>query len=316
VYGSQIGCFGDQPVPHPDLAEPDRVDELRQQAGLELLGTYLARADQHCREQALVPGGAGCASVSGATLLLVADPVILVGELHGTNESPAFVEALTCTALSFELEVTVGLEIPDDETSSIEAFLASDGGPVARDDLLSGPFWTSGFADGRQSMAMVDLLDSFRRHISHGAALHVVLLDSNDATDRDAHMADRVIDAVEASPDAVAITLTGNVHNRRIRGASFDPDYEPMGYLVTEALSEQSVLALDIRYSGGTAWNCTPNSGCGPHTVTANTTDHPALDGAIASVDVLPEPNANGLDATYYVGELSVAAPTTDTNAT
>jgi hypothetical protein len=129
-------------------------------------------------------------------------------------------------------------------------------------------------------------------------------------------MADRVIDAVEASPDAVAITLTGNVHNRRIRGASFDPDYEPMGYLVTEALSEQSVLALDIRYSGGTAWNCTPNNGCGPHTLTANTTDHPALDGAIASVDVLPEPNANGLDATYYVGELSVAAPTTDTNAT
>jgi hypothetical protein len=74
-----------------------------------------------------------------------------------------------------------------------------------------------------------------------------------------------------------------------------------MGYLVKRALGEQSVFALDVRYSGGAAWNCTSDDGCGPHAVVANTADEMALDGAIASVDVFPEPNTDGFDATYFV---------------
>jgi hypothetical protein len=312
VYGSQIGCMADQPVPSPDVAEPDRVDLLRSQAELEPLDAYLARFDQHCAEQAQIPIEAGCESVPGATLLLVPDPVILVGELHGTMESPAFVEALTCIALSYEHEVTVGLEIPDDETRSIMAFLASDGGPDARRELLSGSFWASEVADGRQSIAMLELLDGLRRHIADGAPLDLVLLDSTDASDRDAAMADRLHGAVEDSPDGVMIALTGNLHNRRVRGVSFDPDYEPMGYLLKQALTGKSVFALDVRYSGGTALNCTSDGSCGPHALAGNTADDVTLSNAIASVDIFAAPNTDGYDGTYYVGTLSPAAPATE----
>lgn len=213
----------------------------------------MKRFHQHCTDQARIPVEAGCPSVPGATLLLVPGGVILVGELHGTSESPAFVDALTCVALSFELELTIGLEIPDEEANAIGAFLASDGGPGARNEMLSGSFWSSKVADGRQSAAMLKLLDSLRRHIAQGAALDVVLLDSAGVADRDVAMADQLLAAVAASPDRVAIVLTGNVHNRGVLGVSFDPGYEPMGYLVKQALDERSVLALDVRHTGGTS---------------------------------------------------------------
>lgn len=309
VYGSQIGCVGDQPVPNPDLVQPDRVDQLREQAGLEPLEVYLARFDQHCSDFAQIPIEAGCESVPGATLLLVPEAVILVGELRGTIESPAFVEALMCIALSYELEVTVGLEIPNDETAAVQVFLASNGGSEARSTLLSGPFWTTEFADGRQSIAMLDLLDRLRRHTIDGAGLEVLLLDSAGAPDRDLAMAERLLDAIRATPDGIVITLTGNIHNRGVRGASFDREYEPMGYLVKQAIGHESVFALDVRHSGGTAWNCAPDRTCGPSTFAGNSAGDPELGDAVAFVEVYTEPNADGFGGTYFVGALSPAAP-------
>ncbi|MCP4966038.1 MAG: ChaN family lipoprotein [bacterium] len=309
VYGSQVGCFEDQPVPRPKLAEPERVGALREQVGLEPLEIYLRRFDQHCSDQAQIPIDAGCPSVPGATHLLWPGGVILVGELHGTNESPAFVDALTCVVLSFDFEVNIGLEIPDEETQTIEAFLASDGGPDARRDLLSGSFWSSGVADGRQSTAILELLDSLRRRIATGAPIDVVLLDSADAEDRDVAMADKLLAAVARSPERVTVALTGNIHSRGERGASFDPDYEPMGYLVKQALDVRSVFALDVRHSGGKAWTCTPEASCGAHTFLSATPADVDRGEALAVVDLFAYPNSDGFDGTYFVGNITPAEP-------
>jgi hypothetical protein len=60
---------------------------------------------------------------------------LLLGDLHGTQEIPAFVADLIATPVA-DQPVVLGLEIRRDRAPSIEAFLASDGGPAARDAVL------------------------------------------------------------------------------------------------------------------------------------------------------------------------------------
>ena len=311
-FGSQIGCLNGDPIPRPDLADPDQVDQLRTDAGLEPLHVYLARFDEHCTDLARLPIDAGCQPVSGVEALFSRNTAVLVGELHGTVESPAFVAALTCTAVSYGYEVNVGLEIPDDETQVVETFLASDGGPQARAALLAGQFWSTGFPEGRQSTAMLDLLDDLRQLKLNGAELSVMLLDAAGAADRDTAMAQRLLAAMAATPEAFAITLTGNLHSRNVRGVSFDADYQPMGFLVSEALPAGAVLTVDVQYSGGSAWTCSENGTCAPNTFGGNI---PGLDPDAApapAVAIDSEGNADGHDGHYYVGELSPAGPAAD----
>jgi hypothetical protein len=310
VYGSQIGCYGVQPIPDPDLGDPDRVDEFRAEAGLEPLADYLAHADQNCVDLTQIPIDADCRQITGATLLLKPNPVILVGEIHGTNESPAFVGALTCIALSYGLQVTVGLEIPARELDTVEVFLRSDGGVVARRQLLESSFWASDHSDGRQSTAMADLLNDLREHIGRGADLEVLLLDASPAPDRDAAMARRLLDRINSTPEGVLIALTGNVHSSTALGTSFDSDHEPMGYLLRQSHANGTVIAIDVRHAGGTAWVCLGDGDCGPTEFPASTTDPEQLDvNVVATVDTFPQPNADGFHGTYYVGELSPAEP-------
>ena len=311
VYGSQIGCYGDQPIPNPDVEQPDRVDELRADVGLEPLADYLSHLDGHCQNQAQIPADAGCRSITGATLLLGPNPVILVGHVPGTNEGPAFVEALTCIVLSYGLEATVGLQIPNSESDGVDSFLLSDGEARARDELLTGPFWASEVPDGRQSAAMFELLEALRRHIDRGAQIDVVLLDGTPAINRDATMASRLLDAIEDSSDRVAIVLTGNVHSSVALGADLDPSHEPMGYLIEQAAVDRTVVAIDMRYSNGSAWVCR-DGGCGPVALAGNATNSPQLGDAVAIVDLVAGPAAHGFHGTYYVGDLSPAEPATE----
>ena len=51
----------------------------------------------------------GCAPIGGATPLLETGRVVLLGELHGTEQSPAFVASLACHAVAAGLDLVVGL---------------------------------------------------------------------------------------------------------------------------------------------------------------------------------------------------------------
>jgi hypothetical protein len=48
TYGTQVGCGPNGPKPATPLADPERVDELRAEAGLETLDEYLAEMDRIC----------------------------------------------------------------------------------------------------------------------------------------------------------------------------------------------------------------------------------------------------------------------------
>jgi hypothetical protein len=50
TYGTQIRCDGKKPVPPTPIADPDAVEGLRAEAGLESLAAYLKEMRQVCNE--------------------------------------------------------------------------------------------------------------------------------------------------------------------------------------------------------------------------------------------------------------------------
>lgn len=126
--------------------------------------------------------------------------VILIGELHGTVQIPAAV----ATLLEPIDHVVLGIEWPDDLQPAVDAFV---GGAIDAGALIATPssFWA--WRDGRSSEAMVALLARMRSR-------KVVCFDGafEDAAARDAGMAARFADAVDAR--AVNVALCGNLHAR------------------------------------------------------------------------------------------------------
>lgn len=202
-----------------------------------------------------------CEPVPGSEPLLHTGAVVLLGEIHGTVESPEAVGKLACLALDRGLAVTVALEIPRTEQEGVEKFL-SDGD---RSALLSGEFWSRDYQDGRSSGAMVELLATLRR-FQKNESLDVLLIDDpNAANGRDRFMAERLADRIASSPERMVIALTGNLHNRLSLGTPFDPSHEPMGLLLTRLRPHASIISLEMTHGGGSAWICTGSdtSDCG-----------------------------------------------------
>ncbi|MDX1644696.1 MAG: hypothetical protein R3244_10100, partial [Thermoanaerobaculia bacterium] len=85
--------------------------------------------------------------------------VLLFGELHGTDRGPAAFGSVVCHLAREHAGLTVGLEISHTEQERIDAYMASAGTAEDRSELLSGPFWTDEYQDGRRSRAMTELLE-------------------------------------------------------------------------------------------------------------------------------------------------------------
>ncbi len=79
-----------------------------------------------------------CAPIDGMEPLLKPGRILLLGELHGTQESPAFVLDVACHAAHSDLPLIVGLELRSNLQSGVDAFLDSKGSEEDRSALLSG----------------------------------------------------------------------------------------------------------------------------------------------------------------------------------
>jgi hypothetical protein len=91
--------------------------------------------------------------VRGAGAVLTAGGVVIIGELHGTEESPAVFAELVCIAAAKRLSIRVGLELATDDVASLPRYLASDGSSDARAALRASRVF-KGANDGRSSAAM------------------------------------------------------------------------------------------------------------------------------------------------------------------
>ena len=117
-----------------------------------------------------------CNEIASIEAILEPGRILLLGEIHGTREAPAFVGDVVCHALAAGLEVTVALELPQEDQERLDAFLASRGTPKHLEEMYSS-FWTKDYQDGRSSKAMSSLIASLARLHRGGKPVHLVLID-------------------------------------------------------------------------------------------------------------------------------------------
>jgi len=249
------------------------------------------------------------APIAGVAPLLVPGNIVMLGEIHGTVEIPAFVGDLACQALARGHRVLLGLEYPASEHSDLEAYLASDGGPTARRALLAGAHWQTACPDGRSSQAIFDLVERARALRQDRHRIDLFAFDPatyHDWNRRDAGMAENILARAADAPNAIVLTLTGNLHNRLTRSLPWDDSLVPAGVQV--AATHGQVISLDVRHAGGTAWIQRSANECGP----ADMAGKPVY--AKRYVEVGEETDNDNGSGVFSVGPVSAAPPAVGQN--
>ena len=183
--------------------------------------------------------------------------LLLVGEIHGTAQTPALIAGLATRMAVSERPLLVGLEIPRDEQKRLQGFLTSAGTEQDRDKLLAGDFWQRDYQDGRSSAAMLELLESLRalalKRDVQVLAFDVPATAKTTGALRDQRMAEHIASALKASPRARGLILAGNFHTRIQDSAPWDPKFRFMGH----HLQEFDPYAIEVIGISGSAWICT-----------------------------------------------------------
>jgi hypothetical protein len=245
------------------------------------------------------PAQTSCQAIAGWHEVLAQEESrwIVIGEMHGNNESPdTFVEAVCLTAQ--HRRVVVALEQPDFAQPAIDAFLASDGGEAAQQAFLADQIWHWEFKDGRSSQAMFRLFRRLHAMRQTGQVERVVTFQSTQFTsppsraENEEHMARLVVNA--GADGATVLVLVGNVH-ARLTEVRFGETYLPMA----AHLPQDQTVSLDIRSLGGDTWGCTGQPiACGPIPMRA--------DGVASNT---PHVRLDEAEATGYSGVLDLGQP-------
>jgi hypothetical protein len=186
--------------------------------------------------------------------------VLVVGEMHGTTEVPAFVLQLAGLWRETEQNLVVALEIEKNYQNNVDEFLKSgDFDQLVKIDYFKTP-------DGRTSVAMGELIKGLRK-----LGVKIVCFDTpsgsaNTGFVRDSLMAVSLASHLSQGP---MIILTGNLHANLNEGY-WRPHFKSAIYHLkkTSNLNEQ-LLSINTFFGEGTIWNCM-NDGCKEREVNSN----------------------------------------------
>jgi hypothetical protein len=234
--------------------------------------------------------------------------VMMLGELHGTQEVPRFVAQSACQVASSGTPVTVALELPVENQERVATFLRSAGTDDDWLKLMEAPFWRSPFPDGRSSEAMANLLEQLRRLRSQGLDVDAFVFDHPKAQgqERERAMADTVLSYVRKGSERFFLLVAGNIHPRTAKGLPWDKDYRPMGLLIADQVED--AIALDMAYNSGTAWICA----VGPkgEKLECGVKETKGKDnGDRFFVHLWDDSDSNGFHGVFYVGPVTASLP-------
>ena len=185
---------------------------------------------------------------------------VFIGELHGSNETPAAFRELVCDAIAKGKHVTVALERPSSEQAALDKILTAKASelPAAQQSLLQQDGWKE-VLDGRGSEAMLRLLLSLRELHKLHPDLKVFAFDApytgTAPGARDQAMAHALLSLKPAKPNDLVLILTGNLHAMQ---ASKRYDLTAM------YLPPKEILSLEVTDRGGESWSDDTKGGCGP----------------------------------------------------
>jgi hypothetical protein len=203
-----------------------------------------------------------CSPVPGADQVWSKASVhwVFIGELHGSNETPAAFGNLVCDAIAHGKHVTVALERPTSEQAALDNVLTAKDLSVAQKSLLQLPGWKE-VLDGRASEAMLRLLVSLRELHRLHPDLKVVAFDapysgSPASGSRDEALGHALLSLNPTKPNDLVLILTGNIHAMQARKFGHD--------LAAMYLPPKEILSLLVTDKGGQSWTESTEDGCGP----------------------------------------------------
>jgi hypothetical protein len=203
-----------------------------------------------------------CSPVPGADQIWSRPSVhwVFIGELHGSNETPAAFRDLVCDAIAQGKHVTVALERPTSEQSALDNILTAKDLAEAKESLLQLHGWKE-VLDGRASEAMLRLLVSLRELRSLHPDLKVVAFDapysgSPAGGSRDEALGHALLSLHPAKPNDLVLILTGNIHAMQASKRGYD--------LAAMYLPPKEILSLEVTDRGGESWSEDTTGGCGP----------------------------------------------------
>lgn len=190
-------------------------------------------------------------------------PLLLFGEMHGSQETPALIHAVACHVSASE-DVAVGLEMASEDQPLLDAFMAGNGTANDVQKLLASDFWQMG-GDGRSSMAMLGLIEDLRALKQAGRPVALFAFDDQPGTklERNVAIANGLRRFHGAHPNVRIIALTGNVHAMQESMWAGETMLMPSGKL----LADLHPVSVFVSYPAGTIWACTP--ACGVQTLKA-----------------------------------------------
>jgi hypothetical protein len=193
-----------------------------------------------------------------AALLDRPERVIIIGELHGTEQAPRAVGEIVCAAAD-QGPVVVALELEDTLQPTLDAFISQPDEASAFATLSDSSLLNRARQDGRTSRALLALLQKVRMLKASGRDISLHLFQPSmtrgqelDQAWYELNMGQLLSEARQNRPDARVIGLAGNIHARKTPLARY-PD---MGIPAAGHLPKRETLSLVIAEQGGFAWNC------------------------------------------------------------
>mgnify|MGYP000875777592 CR=1 FL=1 len=201
-----------------------------------------------------------CEAINKTFLSSVNARVILLGEIHGSVEMPAFVGNLVCHFAKEKRAVILGLEMPASMQAHFNEFMASQGTADDRERLLAAEFWTTAKDYGQASSAIFALVEQERSLKMSGYPVllfafdgseersHQKISDSEKMIPRDFMMGVNIAMRALQYEHHQVVVLTGNLHAEKNSEDNRMPSYIEKFLPVFSARFMPAV--------GGEAWGC------------------------------------------------------------
>ena len=175
--------------------------------------------------------------------------IIMIGEMHGTNEPAEFAYGLCELIAKHEGSVVMAMEI----RASLMNNLSDE---MSISELKELDFFRGKNFDGRNGIAWLDLV---YKGIKNDGIILKFIDNPYQSSTRDSSMYREIRNIHNKYPNTKIVTLTGNVHN------SFTPFFDEErigGYLVkdTANFDSKKIMSINHVYSEGTMFN---NDGTG-----------------------------------------------------
>jgi hypothetical protein len=186
--------------------------------------------------------------------MLLAGSLVLVGEMHGTNEMPQAFSDIVCTSLKTGIQVNIGLELLPKNQKSINAFINSDGSQAEILKMVSTGHWVDDWDDGRDSLAILGLLEDIRTWKSAKLNFSLFYFDSTQEH-RDREMFKLTTSHIE--PRSINLIFTGNLHAKKSHSMFRGNVHHTMGGFLSE--NKIPFKSIYLNHSGGSTFMCAPD---------------------------------------------------------